>query len=150
MATTHRKAHITHGHSRVGKKTPEYNSWRGMIWRCNPKSDRFADYGGRGIKVCERWRKFNNFLADMGPKPSPSHQIERRENNGDYEPSNCYWATPTEQGNNKRNNRLVTFGERTMSIQQWEKHLGFPRSLLRGRLRLGWSVEKAITTPPRQ
>lgn len=88
----------------VGGKTREYNIWKGMRQRCeNPNNDDFDLYGGRGIKVCRRWKDFANFLADMGPRPTPQHSIDRYPNNdGDYEPTNCRWATPEQQANNKR------------------------------------------------
>lgn len=93
----------THGHSRDGKLTTEYNSWRAMIARCtNPNNNRFYRYGGRGIKVCDRWlHSFENFLADMGNKPTPRHTVERKNNSGNYEPSNCVWATYLEQRHNR-------------------------------------------------
>lgn len=93
--------HFSHGRS----GTTEYRSWCHMIERCeNVKCADFKNYGGRGISVCARWRNsFENFLADMGEKPHPSLSIERKENNGNYEPTNCQWATATEQRRNKRN-----------------------------------------------
>src|SRR5262245_9255007 len=87
------------------KRSPELNSWYGMKNRCsNPKSSAWSNYGGRGIAVCQRWAEsFNNFLADMGPKPSPKHSIDRYPNNdGNYEPGNCRWATQAEQRANQR------------------------------------------------
>lgn len=87
---------------------PEYNSWRAMIARCyDPRNNRYEQYGGRGITVCQRWRRYANFLSDMGRKPSPRHSIERIDRDGNYESRNCRWATATEQARNKSNSRTV-------------------------------------------
>lgn len=93
-----------HGHSAGYKVSAEYRAWTAMRTRCrNPRSASYHNYGGRGIKVCERWDLFDNFLADMGLKPSPQHSLDRFPNNdGNYEPGNCRWATNYEQQNNKR------------------------------------------------
>lgn len=91
-----------HGHNGKGRRSPEYRSWAHMKGRCeNPESDRYAYYGGRGIRVCERWQSFENFLVDMGPRPA-GHTLDREDNDGDYEPGNCRWATQSEQGKNRR------------------------------------------------
>jgi len=96
-------APIKHGQSKRAGRTPEYGVWRSMLHRCsNPTDLEYARYGGRGIKVCERWRSFANFFADMGARPSPRHSIDREDNDGDYEASNCRWATAKEQAANRR------------------------------------------------
>jgi hypothetical protein len=88
--------------------TPEYGVWESMKSRCqNPKCWKFANYGGRGIKVCERWQSFENFYADMRLRPSPHHSIDRIDNDGNYEPGNCRWATQSEQNKNRRKSSLI-------------------------------------------
>jgi hypothetical protein len=96
---------IIHGHRRRGYQSPEYYSWAAMRNRCNnPSRPNYPDYGGRGVTVCERWNDFAAFLADMGPRPE-GHSIDRIDNNENYEPGNCRWATPTEQSHNQRPRR---------------------------------------------
>lgn len=95
-------ATLKHGHKRHGQRTPTYNSWRGMLARCgNPRNNRYINYGARGIVVCERWLRFENFLTDMGERPC-GLSIDRIDNNGNYEPGNCRWATASQQTANQR------------------------------------------------
>ena len=137
-----------HGHAIRGKHSSTHQSWLDMTYRCtNPRSRNWNYYGGRGIVVCDRWRQFENFLADMGENPK-GLQLDRIDNNGNYEPGNCRWATRSEQHRNKRNNRLLTLGVRTQCRQAWADELGISIEALWRRLsRRGWSIEKALTTP---
>jgi hypothetical protein len=91
-------------HGKTG--SPEYHAWSAMIQRCtNPKTKQYKDYGGRGIRVCQKWKcSFESFYADMGPRPSKAHSIDRKDNDGNYEPGNCRWATEREQKMNTRQN----------------------------------------------
>lgn len=134
-----------HGHSRPGKKTSTYKSWIDMIQRCtNTKNERYGDYGGRGIAICERWHDFRNFLADMGEKPS-GLTIERRNNNGNYEPDNCYWATYSQQVRNRRNSIILTYKGQTRHLIEWADHLGISYGILHSRWKRGWSVEEVLS-----
>lgn len=129
--------------------TPEYVSWAGMKYRCLTTScKRYKDYGGRGIKVCERWLKFENFLEDMGNKPSLDMGIERTDNDGNYEPSNCKWGTEEEQQNNKRSSLVIEFNGRKQTMAQWAKELGMKYETLWCRIKdYEWSIDRAMTTP---
>lgn len=134
----------THGMSR----TPVYRVWEGMLKRCrSPKDISYPRYGARGIKVCKRWHDFAAFYADMGPRPSPKHSIERRSNDGDYEPSNCFWATKTEQQRNMRSNRLVTHDGRTQCVAAWADESPVSAAVLSSRLFKGWSFADALRLP---
>lgn len=94
---------VIHGDTRGGRITPEFAAWANMLYRCNTEtSPAYKDYGGRGIKVCRRWKKYANFLADMGRRPSPAHSLDRVDNDGGYKPSNCRWAARDVQGDNRR------------------------------------------------
>lgn len=136
-----------HGQTAGGKWTPTYNSWKHMIRRCHSKKNKnYADYGGRGIKVCKRWRNsFAEFLKDMGKKPL-GRFLNRKNNNGNYSKANCEWATWDKQSNNKRNTVLITFKGKTQSASQWTRELGYSRYLIRGRLAMGWSKREAVST----
>lgn len=141
-----------HGHNRKGQTTKEYRAYRHMLNRCyNPTVERYPHYGGRGITVCTRWRGekgFENFLADMGNAPTPKHSIDRRDNSGNYTPSNCRWATATEQHRNTRWNRLLTMGNQTRTLCEWSEITGIKRTTIQMRIDArGWSVERALTEP---
>jgi hypothetical protein len=132
-----------------GYGTPEYSVWSAMRARClNPAHSNYRHYGGRGIQVCERWESFANFLADMGPRPSLRHSIERTDSNGNYEPGNCRWATPAEQARNKSTNRFFTLNGETMCLTDWAKRLGVSPDCLAARLRRGTPPELALTEAP--
>lgn len=140
--------HLRHGAARLGKRTPGYGVWTRLRNRCtNPNHQDWENYGGRGITVCTRWDTFENFLADMGSRPSPKHSIERREVDGNYEPSNCEWATLVTQANNKRRNHKLTFAGKTLSISQWARELEVSKQVLLERVRSGWSVEDVLLKP---
>jgi hypothetical protein len=118
-----------HGQSKAangGKPTPEYKAWCSMKDRCyNPRIQSYPHYGGRGIKVCDRWlESFSNFYSDLGPKPSPEHSLDRIDVDGDYCPENCRWASPTEQANNKRHNVYVSYQGKRMTIMQASRLCG--------------------------
>lgn len=137
-----------HGHTKDGKISRIYRVWGSMVGRClSPSNTGYKNYGGRGIKVCERWLDFKNFFADMGEAPTPKHSIDRIDNDGDYEPSNCKWSTKKEQGNNKRTNRLIEYRGRTQTAQQWSDELGIKLNTLTSRLDSGMDSEEAFAKP---
>ncbi len=136
---------VTHGKT----DSREYRIWIGIMSRCyNPNRKSYTLYGGVGVIVCDRWHDFANFLADMGEQPTPKHTIDRFPNGeGNYEPNNCRWATMKEQGNNRKNNVLLTKDGKTQTARQWEEEIGLVRGLIYARLKLGWSVERALSKP---
>lgn len=116
--------HRTHGYTANNRKPKVYHIWNEMRSRCQrPTHKQYSDYGGRGIKVCERWEKFENFLADMG-EPPPGMSLDRSDNDGDYEPGNCAWKTRIEQNNNKRSNVLVTESDGTFTLSEFARRNG--------------------------
>lgn len=132
----------THG----GTGTAEFRIWDLMRRRCSDSKHRsYKDYGGRGISVCERWKSdFATFLADMGPRPSPDHSIDRIKNDGNYEPDNCRWATRIEQSNNRRSSRFLTIGGETKTLAQWERQVGLNPGVLFRRLQAGWAPDRLL------
>jgi hypothetical protein len=146
------KGRGTHQHSPFGRDfRSEYTIWQGMKARCfNTKTRPFAAYGARGITVCERWRNsFEAFFADMGSRPSPAHSLDRIDNDGNYEPGNCRWATQKQQTRNRRNNLLVTVDGVTRCASEWSERLGVDRNTVRDRIKRGWLPDVAVTKPSR-
>ncbi len=130
--------------------TPIYHCWSDMKCRCvNCDHIDYPDYGGRGICVCSKWlESFEAFLADMGPRPSSKHSLDRIDNEGNYEPANCRWATQIQQHRNCRRNHQLTFQGKTQCLVEWAEEMGINRLTLSARLlSYGWSVERALTEP---
>lgn len=144
---------LVHGESRSKNQssTAEYRIWDVMKQRCsNPNCHGYENYGGRGIEVCDRWlESYLNFIADMGARPTPFHSIDRIDVNGNYEPSNCRWATRREQALNTRANHRLSLNGKIQSITEWSRETGVKSVTIHSRLRYGWSVERALTEPVR-
>lgn len=138
----------THGHAAVGAKSSTYRSWEAMRRRClDSDAVDYARYGGRGIKVCERWKcSFEHFLADLGERPGGT-TLDRIDNGGDYTPENCRWADVKTQGRNQRTNVLLTWNGETLSAPEWAERTGIPVAAIRHRRRAGWSVERTLLEP---
>jgi len=134
--------HITHGQS----KTKTYKLWAAMKARCNPTDIHHRQrYYNRGISVCPRWQLFINFLADMGECP-PGLTLDRIDNDKGYEPGNCRWTTPSQQGRNRSNCRFLTFNGKTQTVSAWAEELGISRYKILGRLRAGHAIEWVLNT----
>lgn len=130
----------------------EFRTWIGIRRRClNTTRKDYARYGGRGITICDRWRdSFANFLADVGPRPSAEHSIDRRDNDGPYSPQNCFWGTRIGQARNKRDTTWLTLNGVRRSLAEWVEITGIPHNTISMRInKYGWTVEKALTTPVR-
>lgn len=143
------KARSTHGKT----ETRIYHIWQMMKQRCyNENKDNYEDYGGRGITVCEEWK--NDFEAfykwSMANGYTDKKTIDRIDVNGNYEPSNCRWATPKEQGNNRRSNRIIEYKGERKTMRQWADEKGISYNALCIRMKKGWSIEKALETPVRK
>ena len=137
----------THLHTVGSGKTPEYQSWCNMNQRCNnPNDPKFADYGGRGIKVCERWTDFSIFLADMGMRPEGT-TIDRIDADKGYSPENCRWATKRQQQNNRRANVFIEIDGETLTLAEWSLRLGRNYKTVQARIKRGWNPVKALKKP---
>ena len=142
----------THGHS-ISRKEKDpigyscYSRWQAIKRRCLKEYDsRYSDYGGRGIEICERWvNSYENFLADMGLPPTKNHQIDRIDNDGNYEPNNCRWVTRKTNARNKRNSKIITAFGKSMTQAEWANQTGIKRETISMRLRRGWSAELALS-----
>ena len=140
-----RKLSAIHGAARRGAKTPEYLIWVSMHQRCsNPKNKSWPRYGARGISVCERWSSFDAFSEDMGPRPTPRHSVEREDNDAGYSPSNCRWATATEQASNTRRNVIVEIAGEQMTLKQAVDQYGGRYGSVLQRIHQGMPVEQAL------
>jgi hypothetical protein len=139
----------THGQATIGKVTAEYRAWLAMKGRCyNPLNAKFSRYGERGITVCARWlNSFENFLSDMGPRPTKAHSLNRKNNDGDYSPSNCEWATAVEQANNKSTTFFLDCKGLRLPLSVWARIVGKKRGTIKRRLLLGLSPEEALSRP---
>lgn len=145
------RGRTTHGHTVNYKRTPEYVCWTEMLRRCTkPAREDYRLYGGRGIKVCQRWTfSFLDFVKDMGNKP-PQKTLGRINNDGDYKPSNCEWQDAFKQGRNKRNNHFVKVGDESKTVSEWARQMGADPDVIFVRIRRGWDVVKAVTFPLRR
>lgn len=135
---------VTHNQS----KTRAYGVWQRMIQRCtNPKIEHYSEYGGRGITVCEQWRKFENLFADMGECP-PGYSIERKNNDGHYEPANCCWLLTSKQAQNRRGNIYVPIDGETVCLAEAARRVGILHWTLRWRIKAGWPLDRALGVRP--
>lgn len=140
-----RQGHLLH----LMSKTPIHKIWRGIVKRCtNPNDTNYHRYGGRGIRVCDRWlHSFNDFYADMGDRPFLGAEIDRIDNDGNYEPGNCRWASRREQARNTRKTIKLEFRGERRPAADWADIVGLPPHIVSCRIRTGWSAERALTTP---
>lgn len=143
-----RITNLSHGMSR----TSEYDAWSSMIERCTkPGSHNYEGYGARGIHVCDRWlHSFQDFFSDMGLRPTSDHSIDRVDNDGNYSPENCRWATRAEQQANRRVTRKVVVDGKEIPVSILEKEAGLARGVLSARLDMGWSLDRALSEPGRK
>jgi hypothetical protein len=145
-----RERRVTHGHAQRKKQSREYQTWRNIKNRClNPNWPQFELYGGRGITICERWKdNFENFLTDMGKRPSGMEIDRFPDNNGNYEPGNCRWTTAKQQCRNMRSNRLITIDGETLTLAEWIEHSPLNAGAIRSRIYKGWPPRDALFAKP--
>lgn len=144
------KTYQRHGHAKVGKISPTWQTWHSLRQRCSNKNRKdYKYYGGRGITVCDKWENFLGFLEDMGTKPD-GMSIDRIDPNKGYSKENCRWASIDKQLQNRRSTVWCTFNGETLCLRDWCKKLGLQRSTVYDRLKRGWDIEKALFTPLRQ
>lgn len=140
-----------HGEQHGGRHAVEYEIWCSMRARCdNPKNKAFHNYGGRGIGYDPAWVRFSQFIADVGPRPSDLHSLDRRDNEKGYSKDNCRWATKKEQCNNRRGNRLITALGKTQTLMQWADETGIPQGTIRFRIESLWLPDEAVSMPVRK
>lgn len=132
-------------------RSHEYICWMQMRSRCNnPNHSKYKYYGAKGITVCDRWASFKLFIVDMGKAPTPKHTIDRVKTKGNYEPTNCRWATIREQQRNKSNNNIIEYNGVSLPLIEWAEIYGLSKSTLRSRIvKSRWTIEKSLTTPIR-
>lgn len=150
MSKKHPGRPPVHGEASKGQETVEYRTWSRMKDRCtNTNSQSYPHYGGRGIRMCDRWSaSFEAFLSDMGRRPGLGYSIDRINNDGDYEPGNCRWATKSEQNSNYSRNRTLTHDGRTQLLAEWAREVGIDARTIAARLDVaGWPVAEALLTP---
>jgi hypothetical protein len=138
---------LRHGHV-LKHRSPTYYSWSSMVTRCtNANAPDYPYYGGRGIGICDRWKLFDNFLLDMGPRPKGTTLDRYPNNSGDYEPTNCRWATVEQQNRNRRDNKLAKYGTRILCLKDWAKITKINYNTFLSRIRRGWTIARCIETP---
>ena len=147
LAAARCAARTTHGHARGGVETPTYRTWHSMVSRCTSKShSAYYKYGARGITVCERWLRFEHFLADMGERPIGT-TIDRIDGTKGYELANCRWATPKQQANNVSSNLVIEANGKRQTASAWSRDTGIPMYQLHRRIKAGWSQERTVNEP---
>lgn len=149
IPNTQNARHYRHGYKTAGKYSSEYAIWSNMRTRCHsPTNPNYPKYGARGIKVCDTWRAdFLNFLNDMGRRPSLEYTLERKDNDGDYTPENCRWATHKEQARNRRSSRFLVIDDVSKTMAEWAEEAGVGVSTVHARLKAGWDAKSAVNKP---